>query len=46
MTKLIAFFQRLLFRKDSFYYHSEEVRFEEKAEQARMNYAISYKKAS
>ncbi len=46
MTKLIAFFKRVLFKQDSFFYHSEEVRFEEQAEQARMSYAIVYKKAS
>jgi hypothetical protein len=46
MTKLIAFFKRVLFRQDSFYYHAEEVRFEEQAEQARLSYAISFKKAS
>ena len=46
MTKLIAFFKRVLFRQDSFYYRAEEVRFEEQAEQARLSYAIGYKKAS
>lgn len=46
MINLIALFKRVLFRQDSFYYHSEEVRFEEQAEQTRLSYAISYKKAA
>lgn len=46
MTKFIAFFKRIIFKKEDFYYHSEEVEFEEKAEHARLSYAISYKKAS
>jgi len=46
MKRLIAFLKEILFRKDSFYYHAEEIQFEEQAEHARVSYLVSYKKVS
>lgn len=46
MKKLIVLVRQFLFRKDSFYYHAEEVQFEKQAEEARVSYFVAYKKAS
>lgn len=46
MKGVIAYLSKFLFRKDSFYYHTEQVQFEEQAENARVSYLVTYKKAS
>lgn len=46
MKNVITYLKKFLFRKDSFYYHAEQVHFEEQADQARVSYFVAYKKAS